>query len=197
MADDSDNKGPERPKGPEKPAAPPSPPPKKEAAPDPLKREVPCVALDRLRESVGDAVEEVAFHADQASVRIPSERLLEVARFLRDDEASRCDLLVDLCAADYPDRDQRFEICYHLYSIPHGHFLRLKVSAAEDESVPSVVDVWSTADWFEREAFDLFGVPFEGHPDLRRILLPDHWRGHPLRKEYPLAGFPDLHLKLR
>jgi NADH-quinone oxidoreductase subunit C len=192
MADQTDSKGPQKP---DKPAPP--PPPKKEAPPDPLKVEVPSVALDRLKEEFGDAVEEVEHHAGQISVRIPAGRLLDVTTWLRDDQECRMDLLMDLCAADYPDREQRFEINYHLFSIPRGHFLRLKVSAGDGESIPSVTPVWSGADWFEREAYDLFGVGFDGHPDLRRILLPEHWRGHPLRKEYPLAGFPDLHLKLR
>lgn len=194
MADQTDSKGP---KGPDKPATPPPAPPKKEAPPDPLKAEVPSRALDKLKETFGAALQEVVHHAGQISVHIPAERLLDIALWLRDDEDCRMDFLMDLCAADYPDRDQRFEISYHLYSVPHNHFLRVKVSAAEDESVSSVTAAWSGANWFEREIYDLFGVPFDGHPDLRRILLPENWRGHPLRKEYPLAGFPDLHLKLR
>ena len=194
MADQTDSKGPQ---GPDKPAAPPPAPPKKETPPDPLKAEVPSVVLDKLQETFGALLEDVVHHAGQISVHVPAERLLDLAIWLRDDEDCRMDLLMDLCAADYPDRENRFEINYHLYSVPHNHFLRMKISAADGESVPSVTPVWSGANWFEREIYDLFGVPFEGHPDLRRILLPDHWRGHPLRKEYPLAGFPDLHLKLR
>ena len=189
MADQTDSKGPQ---GPDKPA-----PPKKETPPDPLKAEVPSVVLEKLQETFGAVLEDVVHHAGQISVHIPAERLLELATWLRDDEDCSIDLLMDLCAADYPDREKRFEINYHLYSVPHNHFLRMKISAADGESIPSVTPVWSGANWFEREIYDLFGVPFEGHPDLRRILLPDHWRGHPLRKEYPLAGFPDLHLKLR
>ena len=107
----------------------------------------------------------------------------DVLRFLRDDDACRCDLLVDLCGADYPERDKRFEVNYHLYSIPVGHFVRVKVRVAEGEPVASATAVWSTAEWFEREIYDMFGVPFRDHPDLRRILMPEDWRGHPLRKE--------------
>ncbi len=194
MADQTDSKGPQ---GPDKPAAPPPAPPKKETPPDPLKAEVPSVVLEKLRGTFGALLEDVVHHAGQISVRVPAERLLDLALWLRDDEDCSMDLLMDLCAVDYPDREKRFEINYHLYSVPHNHFLRMKIFAADGESVPSVTPVWSGANWFEREIYDLFGVPFEGHPDLRRILLPDHWRGHPLRKEYPLAGFPDLHLKLR
>ena len=194
MADQTDSKGPQ---GPDKPAAPPPAPPKKETPPDPLKAEVPSVVLEKLQETFGALLEDVVHHAGQISVHVPAQRLIELASWLHDDEDCRMDLLMDLCAADYPDREKRFEINYHLYSVPHNHFLRVKISAADGEPVPSVTPVWSGANWFEREIYDLFGVPFEGHPDLRRILLPDHWRGHPLRKEYPLAGFPDLHLKLR
>jgi NADH-quinone oxidoreductase subunit C len=196
MADEKDSKGPQ---GPEKPGttAPPPAPPKKEAPPDPLKEEVPSVVLDRLRETHGAVLGDVVHHAGQVSVHLPADRLFDMATWLRDDEACRLDFLMDLCGADYPDRDKRFEVNYHLYSTVHHHFLRLKVPAGEGEPVPSVTSVWSGANWFERETYDLFGIPFEGHPDLRRILLPENWRGHPLRKEYPLAGFPDLHLKLR
>ncbi len=198
MADDNDKtKGPESPDKPKAPPPPPPAPPKKEKPPDPLKRVVESVPMARLQEVFAGVVDEPIYHAGQVSVVVPAERLVDIAMFLRDDEESRCDFLMDLCAVDYPDRDKRFEVNYQLFSVQHLHLLRLKVSAAEDEALPSMTSVWSTANWFEREVFDLFGIPFEGHPDLRRILLPEHWRGHPLRKEYPLAGFPDLHLRLR
>ena len=176
------------------PAGPPKAPPPKV---DPLAAEVPSVPLDRLRATYPDEILEVVHHAGEVSVRLRMGRLLEVMKFLRDDEACPLDLLVDVCGSDFPDREERFEVNYHLYSIPKGEFLRLKVGAAEGQEVPSATGVWSTADWFEREIYDLLGVPFQGHPDLRRILMPDHWRGHPLRKDYPLAGFPDQHIKLR
>ena len=122
---------------------------------------------------------------------------MPVLRFLRDDPACRFDLLIDLCGVDWVVAPERFEVNYHLYSIPHGHFLRVKARFGEGEHAPTATSIWSTADWFEREIFDLFGLTFAGHPDLRRILLPEDWRGHPLRKEYPLAGYPDQHLRLR
>jgi NADH-quinone oxidoreductase subunit C len=199
MSDTPEHMGPPAPAGgatpPPKPPAPPAA--KKEAAPDPLKAEVPSVALERLRAQFGAAIEAVSYHAGQVSVRVDLGAIGEVLRFLRDDEACRFDLLADLCGADFPEDPKRFELNYHLFSIPHGHLLRLKVRVAEAEAVATATGVWSTADWFEREVFDLLGVSFTGHPDLRRILLPEHWRGHPLRKEYPLAGYPDQHLRLR
>jgi len=162
-----------------------------------LKAEVPSVALDRLRTAHAEALAEVTYHSRQVSVRIAPASLLSVLRFLRDDEACRFDLLIDLCGVDWVAPPERFEVNYHLYSIPRGHFLRLKARFGEGEAAPSATSIWSTADWFEREIFDLFGLTFAGHPDLRRILLPEDWRGHPLRKEYPLAGYPDQHLRLR
>jgi len=179
------------------PPGPPAAPPRKEVPPDPLKAEVPSVALDRLRAAHAGALGEVAYHAGQVSVRVAPAALLSVLRFLRDDEACRFDLLMDLCGVDWVATAERFEINYHLYSIPRGHFLRVKARFGEGEAAPSVTSIWTTADWFEREIFDLFGLTFTGHPDLRRILLPEDWRGHPLRKEYPLAGYPDQHLRLR
>jgi len=198
MADTPDEK-PSPPSGPggTAPPGPPPAPPRKEAAPDPLKAEVPSVALDRLRTAHAAALGEVSYHARQVSVRIAPASLLSVLRFLRDDEACRFDLLIDLCGVDWVAPLERFEVNYHLYSIPRGHFLRLKARFGEGEAAPSATSIWSTADWFEREIFDLFGLSFAGHPDLRRILLPEDWRGHPLRKEYPLAGYPDQHLRLR
>lgn len=154
-------------------------------------------AVDALRESVGDAVQEVTSHAGQTSVRVKTERLVEICLFLRDDPRARMDLLSDLCALDFPGDAERFEVLYNLYSIPRRERLRVKVRAAEGQPVPSVSGVWPTANWHEREAFDLFGIPFTGHPDLTRILLPDDWKGHPLRKEYPLEGLPEQHPRFR
>ncbi|MBI1987248.1 MAG: NADH-quinone oxidoreductase subunit C [Nitrospinae bacterium] len=127
--------------------------------------------------------------ADELTVRVAREQIVEVCHFLKTDPQLAFDYLSDLSGVDYPDREKRFEVVYHLYSIPQGHRVRLKVQVAEGEAVPTVTGVWRTADWHEREAYDLLGIPFEGHPDLRRILLPDDWKGHPLRKEYPLAGY--------
>ena len=114
--------------------------------------------------------------------------LAELARDLRDHPETRFDLLLDLCGADYPDREERFEAIYHLYSIPRGERLRLKVPVGEaDPVLPSLIPVWKAANWFEREAFDMFGLRFEGHPNLSRILCHEGFQGHPLRKDYDPA----------
>jgi len=183
----------ETPKPPPKPPAKPKPTPVEEI----LAREVPSPALDALREAMPDAVSEAAYWAGEVTVVVPREKILEVLRFLHDDDRTAFDLLADQTAADYPDREKRFEVVYHLYSIPRNHRLRLKVHLAEGESVASAAEVYKAAGWHEREVFDMFGIPFDGHPDLRRILMPDDWQGYPLRKEYPLAGFPDQHMRLR
>jgi NADH-quinone oxidoreductase subunit C len=90
---------------------------------------------------------------------------------------------------DYPTRSQRFDVVMHLYSMTQNHRLRVKAAVGENETIPTVSGVWKTANWQEREAFDMFGVVFEGHPDLRRILLPEDWEGYPMRKDYPLGGY--------
>ena len=119
--------------------------------------------------------------------------LLAVLAHCRDDAALAFDVLMDLTAVDYlkfPGREDgpRFEVVYHLYSITHNHRLRLKVRVDEDNaSVPSVVALWPIANWLEREAWDMFGVRFEGHPDLRRLLMYEEFVGHPLRKDYPIS----------
>jgi NADH-quinone oxidoreductase subunit C len=146
---------------------------------------------------MGDAVEEVVFFAGEVTARVKADRLLEVCRFLHEDPRTKMDLLSDLCAADYPEDEERFEILYHMYSIPHGHRIRIKTRTAEGKSVPTVSGIWATANWHEREAYDLFGIDFAGHPDLTRILMPDDWNGHPLRKEYPLEGFAEQHPRFR
>lgn len=128
-------------------------------------------------------------HPDELTIKVEKGKIVELCRFLKDDPHLDFNYLSDLCGVDYPEREKRFEVVYHLYSITKRHRLRLKLSVKEGDSVPSVSGVWQTANWHEREAYDLLGIPFEGHPDLRRILLPDDWEGHPLRKEYPLMGY--------
>lgn len=125
---------------------------------------------------------------DQPTLRVTPEVLPELALHLRDSPETQFDLLLDLCGVDYPDREERFEAVYHLYSIPRGERLRLKVGVSEDDpTLPSLIPVWKAADWFEREAFDMFGLQFEGHPNLRRLLTHEAFQGHALRKDYDAA----------
>lgn len=118
--------------------------------------------------------------------------VVETLTFLRDDAAFRFHQLVDLTAVDYPERAARFDVVYHLLSMVKNARLRLKVMTDEDSPVPSVTPVFPVADWFEREAFDMYGVFFDGHPDLRRILTDYGFHGHPLRKDFPMTGYVEV-----
>lgn len=176
---------------------PPTPPAKKPAKPDPLAAEVPSQALDRLRAAMPECISEPHYFAGEVTLKVESVHLLQVARFLRDDAECTFDLLSDLSGADFPELPMRFRLAYHLTSTRRQERLRLHVSVAEGASVPSVIGVWPGVDWFEREVFDMFGVTFDGHPHLVRILMPDDWVGYPLRKDYPLPGYPEQHLRYR
>ena len=165
--------------------------------PDPLKAAVPSRAVDRLRAEKADAVTDVSYHAGQALVRVPSRRLIEVLGYLRDHDDLRFDYLSNLTAVHWPKNEPPFELVYHLYSIAKRHRLTIKTAIAEGEEAPTVTTLWPTANWHEREVFDLFGIRFAGHPDLTRILLTDEWVGHPLRKEYPLEGKAGDHVQYR
>jgi len=142
-----------------------------------LKEENPAWVAD-LKETYGEV-----------TITVPRESIVDVAWVLK--TKHNFDMLADLCGADRgPEEDPRFEINYHLFSTKHYNRLRLKVLLSEDDAhVLTVVTVWKTANWHERETFDMFGVVFDGHPDLRRILLPSDFDGHALRKDYPLRGF--------
>ena len=118
--------------------------------------------------------------------------IVKVMTFLRDDSNCQFKQLVDLCAADYPDRESRFEVVYNLLSLSQNQRVRVKVAASESVPVPSITPVFSAAGWFEREAWDLYGVFFSNHPDLRRILTDYGFEGHPMRKDFPLTGFVEL-----
>ena len=125
----------------------------------------------------------------EVTVFVPGESIADVCQSLK--TIHDFNLLVDLCGGDRgPEEDPRFEVNYHLFSTTHHNRLRLKVLLSEDEAhVPTVVNVWKTANWHERETYDMVGVVFDGHPDLRRILLPSDFDGHALRKDYPLRGY--------
>src|ERR1700675_4063852 len=164
-------------------AAPPRPP-----APPPPPKEGP-VALDndlvkRYKEKFGPAILEAWVDRKQSILVVARELLAEIATYSRDDE--KFDWLSDLTAVDWPKREKRFDIVLNMYSFEKNERLRLKVHATADERVPSVQAIWSTTNWMEREVYDMFGVVFEGHPDLKRILLPDEWQGYPLRKDYDI-----------
>ncbi|HET9495061.1 MAG TPA: NADH-quinone oxidoreductase subunit C [Chloroflexia bacterium] len=147
------------------------------------------IAVQKLRAAMPDAIEEVSSFRDQVSVRVYKDRIVEVCTFLRDTPGLEFDFMTDLTAVDYPTRPQRFDVVMHLYSMTQNHGLRVKAAVGENETIPTVSGVWKTANWQEREAYDMFGVVFEGHPDLRRILLPEDWEGFPMRKDYPLGGY--------
>jgi NADH-quinone oxidoreductase subunit C len=136
----------------------------------------------------GAVLESHSQHGDDTAVIEPA-RWKEIARFLRDDPGCQMNMLTDLTAVDFPDREPRFEVVAHLYSLEKGHRLRLKARVgdadAEGVEIETLTDLWASANWMERECYDLLGVVFRGHPDLRRILLYPEFEGHPLRKDYP------------
>lgn len=129
-------------------------------------------------------------------VHVGGDDLLDVMTWLRDDERTRLDYLSCLTAVDWTERDPRFEVVYNLYSVELNQRLTVKCGCADGEGVPSVCEVWPAANWLERETYDLYGIEFLGHPDLRRVFMPEDWEGFPLRKDYPLEG-PNLELLTR
>lgn len=164
---------------PPKPAVPPPPKPPVQVQ-TPLNNEL----VGRVRAKFGMALVEAMEDRKQAIVTVECERLGEVAQYLRDEE--KFDLLSDLTAVDWPKREKRFDVVLNLYSFAKNERLRVKARAGDGEQVPSVAGIWPTANWLEREAFDMFGIIFAGHPNLTRILLPDQWQGYPLRKDYDI-----------
>jgi len=168
---------------PPKAAAPPAkPPPKPVVKPEPWSSPL----VDELQNRFPGAISDAVIFRNQPSLTVAKESLLAICEYLKSDEGGGYTFLTDETAVDYPKREKRFEVVYHVYSFQLNQRLRLKVLAGAGEKVPSVVSVWRTANWLEREVFDMFGVEYEGHPDLRRILLPEEWVGHPLRKDYDI-----------
>ena len=145
--------------------------------------------VERLRGAFSDAITKTSEFRGLASLYVKRESIVDVARFLRDDPDLSYNFLENLCGVDYLGRDPRFEVVYHLLSHKNHHRICLKVGLPErDPSVPTLTGLWATANWQEREAYDMFGIAFAGHPGLYRILMPDDWEGHPQRKDVPLGG---------
>jgi len=144
----------------------------------------PAAVCVQLRACFGDAVGELVGQGGDASATVPADRILEIANFCKTDPSLAFDCLSNLSGVDYPKRNV-IQVVYHLFSYAHRHRFVLKVDAVRDNPVvQSVAGVWSHAEWQEREVFDLLGVDFTGHPDLRRLLMPEDWPGHPLRKDF-------------
>ena len=151
------------------------------------------VVVERLRGWSPNAISEVIEFRGETTIVVPRNVLREVAERCRADKELRFNLLSDATCVDRFPLEPRFELNYHLVSIPRRDRVRLRVRlSSDDPNVDSLVPVWPGANWLEREIFDLFGIRFNDHPDLRRILLPDDWEGHPLRKDYPVEGYRDI-----
>jgi len=204
MADDPQKPQPPAPAAP-KPAAPaPKPPAAAEHAPKaaaptgpvepapPADTVVPAFVTS-LQNGVAGSVAQLSLYVGDWTVIVPVSHLLQAVAHLRDAPDCAFDYLSDLTATDWPPRPEgRFDVIYMLYSTRHRHRVRVKVKVGEHTPVPSVTGIWPAANWLEREVFDMFGVNFEGHPDRRRILMPEDWQGYPQRKDYPLEGPGEL-----
>ena len=141
-----------------------------------------------LADAVGDA--RIAF--DELTIAIEGSNILPVLTFLRDDPGCEFKVLIDICGVDYPNRPRRFDVVYHLLSVVKNSRIRVKLETDETMQVPSAESVYPAANWFEREAFDMFGILFSNHPDLRRLLTDYGFSGHPMRKDFPLTGYVEV-----
>jgi len=156
--------------------------------------------MDEVLQAIGDkvvaalpgAVNESKFLFGELTLTVDPLRIIDVLTFLRDDPGARFVSMIDISGADYPEREKRFDIVYHLLSPKMNRRIRLKVMTDEETPVASATEVYSGADWYEREIYDLFGVMFVGHPDLRRLLTDYGFDGHPLRKDFPMTGFVEV-----
>ncbi len=147
---------------------------------------------EHVAENLGGAIVSHEIIKDEVILTAQREDICQVLRFLRDDPECHFKMLVSICGVDYPEREKRFEVVYNLLSLTQNNRIRVKVKAGENEFVPTSTKVFSTAGWFEREAWDLFGIYFSDHSDLRRILTDYGFEGHPLRKDFPLTGHVEL-----
>jgi NADH-quinone oxidoreductase subunit C len=145
-----------------------------------------------IAEHLGDILVSREVRLNELILTVRKDGIVRALTFLRDDSTVDCKMLVDVCGVDYPSREERFEVVYNLLSLRQNHRVRVKITTDEDTPVPSVAEVFSSANWFEREVWDLYGVFFADHPDLRRILTDYGFEGHPLRKDFPMTGHVEV-----
>lgn len=145
-----------------------------------------------LEVKLGEVIVASKIALDELTVIAKAERIIDVLKFLRDDGRCRFEVLIDICGVDWPGRERRFDVVYHLLSPRSGQRVRVKIEADEDTPVPSAVSIFPSANWYEREAYDMYGVLFSDHPDMRRLLTDYGFDGYPLRKDFPLTGFVEV-----
>jgi len=142
--------------------------------------------VEKVREKFGDALREVVYFRGEETLVVDPARIVEICRFLKEDPETDFDMLLDITGIHFLEREYSYEVAYLLLSLKSRRRLRLRARLGEEGEIDTVVSVWGTANWHEREAFDLVGIRFRGHPDLRRIIMPEDYAGHPLRKDFPL-----------
>ncbi|KAB1075325.1 NADH-quinone oxidoreductase subunit C [Methylobacterium planeticum] len=147
---------------------------------------------DTIAGALGPAVIERSLTFGELTLIVQGSDIVYALTYLRDDPACAFRCFIDICGADYPNREKRFDVVYHLLSLRHNQRIRVKVQTDETTPVPSVIEVFPAANWYERETYDLYGILFSGHPDLRRLLTDYGFEGHPLRKDFPLTGFVEV-----
>ena len=147
---------------------------------------------ERIVANSAGAIGDFRIAFSELTITAPAHRIVPVLTYLRDNPDLQFQQLLDVCGADYPQREKRFDVVYHLLSMTKNRRIRVKVETDEDTPVPSVVGVYPSANWFERETFDMYGVFFDGHPDLRRLLTDYGFHGHPLRKDFPMTGYVEV-----
>ncbi len=147
---------------------------------------------DLLEGRMADLIVDWQIKFGELNVTTKPDKIIKLLRGLRDGSGSRFDVLIDICGVDWPGREERFDVVYHLLSPTMNQRLRIKLSVDEHTPVPSVVSVFPAANWYEREAYDMYGIIFSGHPDLRRLLTDYGFQGHPLRKDFPLSGYVEV-----
>lgn len=145
-----------------------------------------------LNTTMASAVLETRVAHGELTITVAREQILQVLKFLRDDARCRFEILIDICGVDWPGRANRFDLVYHLLSARNNQRIRVKLEVDEVIQVPSAVGVYSAADWYEREAYDMYGILFSGHPDLRRLLTDYGFQGYPMRKDFPLSGYVEV-----
>jgi len=147
---------------------------------------------DHIIASLGDAVNSAEVEVGELTIHARRVAIVKVISFLRDDPICKFASLIDICGVDYPARERRFDVVYHMLSMAHNTRIRIKVTTDEDVPVQSITPLFPNADWYEREAFDMYGITFADHPDMRRLLTDYGFEGYPLRKDFPLSGFVEV-----